>query len=124
MIRRPPRSTLFPYTTLFRSKLTIERLDLGGKRLFLRADLNAPVAGGRLGDETRLRAVVPTIQLALKAGAAGVLASHLGRPRGHVAPEYSLRPVAQRLQAPPGQRGGPVPGCVGPEPRAPAGAAQ
>ena len=99
-------------------KLTIERLDLGGKRLFLRADLNAPVAGGRLGDETRLRAVVPTIQLALKAGAAVVLASHLGRPRGHVAPEYSLRPVAERLEALLGQRVELVPDCVGQEPRA------
>src|SRR5207244_2095289 len=78
-------------------KLTIERLDLAGKRLFLRADLNAPVAGGRLGDETRLRAVVPTIQLALKAGAAVVLASPLGRPRGHVAPESPLRPAAAGL---------------------------
>src|SRR5438093_8472010 len=103
-------------------KLTIERLDLGGKRLFLRADLNAPVAGGRLGDETRLRAVVPTIQLALKAGAAVVLASHLGRPRGHVAPEYSLRPVAERLEALLGQRVELVPDCVGQEPRARAGA--
>jgi len=103
-------------------KLTIERLDLAGKRVFLRADLNAPVAGGRLGDETRLRAVVPTIQLALKAGAAVVLASHLGRPRGHVAPEYSLRPVAERLEALLGQRVELVPDCVGPEPRARAGA--
>src|SRR6266704_290480 len=103
-------------------KLTIERLDLAGKRVFLRADLNAPVAGGRLGDETRLRAVVPTIQLALKAGAAVVLASHLGRPRGHVAPEYSLRPVAERLEALLGQRVELVPDCVGQEPRARAGA--
>src|SRR5436190_2185406 len=103
-------------------KLTIERLDLAGKRVFLRADLNAPVAGGRLGDETRLRAVVPTIQLALKAGAAVVLASHLGRPRGHVAPEYSLRPVAERLEAFLGQRVELVPDCVGQEPYARAGA--
>src|SRR3989441_5699445 len=89
-------------------KLTIERLDLAGKRVFLRADLNAPVAGGRLGDETRLRAVVPTIQLALKAGAAVALASHLRRPPGPVPPEYSPRPVAERLRAPLGPRGRPV----------------
>src|SRR3989442_3662876 len=80
-------------------KLTIERLDLAGKRVFLRADLNAPVAGGRLGDETRLRAVVPTIQLALKAGAPVVLASHPRRPPGHRASQDSLRPVAPRLHA-------------------------
>src|SRR3989475_10444433 len=96
-------------------KLTIERLDLGGKRLFLRADLNAPVAGGRLGDETRLRAVVPTIQHALKAGAAVGLPSHLGRPRGKAPPEFSLRPVAARLEALLGQRVPLAPDCVGAE---------
>src|SRR2546425_11673471 len=78
-------------------KLTIERLDLAGKRVFLRADLNAPVAGGRLGDETRLRAGVPTIQLALKAGAPGGLPSPPGRPPGPAAPADSLRPAAERL---------------------------
>src|SRR2546422_10725918 len=80
-------------------KLTIERLDLAGKRVFLRADLNAPVAGGRLGDETRLRAGVPTIQLALKAGAAGVPASPLRRPRGPRAPRDAPRPGAGGLRA-------------------------
>src|SRR2546426_6569380 len=99
-------------------KLTIERLDLAGKRVFLRADLNAPVAGGRLGDETRLRAVVPTIQLALKAGAAGVLASPLGRPPGPGAPQDSLRPVAERLQALLRPRVEPLADRVGPEARA------
>jgi phosphoglycerate kinase len=99
-------------------KLTIERLDLAGKRVFLRADLNAPLAGGQVVDDTRLRAVVPTIQYALKAGAAVVLASHLGRPKGHVAPEYSLRPVAERLEALLGQRVELAADCVGPETRA------
>ncbi|MEK7715773.1 MAG: phosphoglycerate kinase, partial [candidate division NC10 bacterium] len=58
-------------------KLTIEQLDLRGKRVFIRADLNAPLVQSQVSDDTRLRAVLPTIQLALKAGAAIVLASHL-----------------------------------------------
>src|SRR3989442_10829291 len=76
-------------------KLTIERLDLAGKRVFLRADLNAPVAGRPLGGEKRLLAVVPTLQLALKAGAAVVLPPPLWRPRGHAASAYSLRPLTE-----------------------------
>ena len=99
-------------------KLTIERLDLAGKRVFLRADLNAPLSAGQVADDARLRAVVPTIQYTLKAGAAVVLASHLGRPKGHVAPEYSLRPVAERLEALLGERVELAPDCVGPETRA------
>jgi phosphoglycerate kinase len=96
-------------------KLTIERLDLGGKRVFVRADLNAPLDHGAVTDDTRLRAVIPTIQHALKAGASVVLASHLGRPKGKVAPEFSLRPVAARLEALLGQDVPLAPDCVGPE---------
>src|SRR5438093_236495 len=110
-----------------RSKLpkpTIERLDLAGKRVFLRADLNAPLSAGQVADDARLRAVVPTIQYALKAGAAVVLASHLGRPKGRVAPELSLRPVAERLDALLGQHVELAPDCVGPETSARAHALQ
>jgi len=96
-------------------KLTIERLDLAGKRVFVRADLNVPLDRDAITDDTRLRAVVPTIQYALKGGAAVVLASHLGRPKGKVAPEYSLRPVAARLEALLGQAVELAPDCVGPE---------
>jgi phosphoglycerate kinase len=78
-------------------KLTIERLPLAGKRVFVRADLNAPLEGGAVSDDTRLRAVVPTLRHALDAGASIVLASHLGRPKGGPDPRYSLRPVAERL---------------------------
>ncbi|PYN99480.1 MAG: phosphoglycerate kinase [Candidatus Rokuibacteriota bacterium] len=81
------------------AKLTIEQLELSGKRVFLRADLNAPIDGGSVIDDTRLRAVVPTIQHALGAGASVVLASHLGRPEGKPTPEFSLQPVAERLAA-------------------------
>jgi phosphoglycerate kinase len=97
------------------AKLTIAQLDLARRRVFVRADLNAPLDGGVVTDDTRLRAVVPTIQHALKAGAAVVLASHLGRPGGRVAPEFSLRPVAARLEALLGQRVELAPDCVGPE---------
>jgi phosphoglycerate kinase len=97
------------------AKLTIEQLDLGGRRVFLRGDLNVPLDGGAVSDDTRLRAVLPTIQYALNRGAAVVLASHLGRPRGQPDPRYSLRPVAERVEALLAQ---PVPlalDCIGPE---------
>ncbi len=80
------------------AKLTIEQLDLGGRRVFVRADLNAPLDGRAVSDDTRLRAVVPTIQYATTRGAGVVLASHLGRPQGRPTPEASLRPVAARLE--------------------------
>ena len=80
-------------------KLTIEQLSLAGKRVFVRADLNAPLEGGAVADDTRLRAVLPTLRFALDAGAAVVLASHLGRPKGGPDPAYSLAPVAERLGA-------------------------
>src|SRR3989475_2763149 len=90
----------------------------------MRADPNVPLDRGAVTDETRLRAVVPTLQHALKASAAVVLASHLGRPKGRVAPEFSLRPVAERLEALLGQRVELAPDCVGPETRARAHALQ
>jgi phosphoglycerate kinase len=97
------------------AKLTIEQLELGGKRVFLRADLNAPLEAGSVTDDTRLAAVVPTIQHALGRGAAVVLASHLGRPKGKPSPEYSLRPVGERLEALLAQPVPLAPDCLGPE---------
>ena len=95
------------------SKLTIAQLDLAKRRVFLRADLNAPLDHGTVTDDTRLRAVVPTIQYAVKAGASVVLASHLGRPKGKATPEFSLRPIAEHLQSLLGQRVDLAPDCVG-----------
>jgi phosphoglycerate kinase len=80
-------------------KLSIEQVELRERRVFLRADLNAPLEHGAVSDDTRLTAVLPTIRLALERGAAVVLASHLGRPKGGPEPKYSLAPVAERLTA-------------------------
>jgi phosphoglycerate kinase len=79
------------------SKLSITDLDLKGKRVFIRVDFNVPLKEGRIGDDTRIRASLPTIQYALDHGATVVLASHLGRPKGTVVPQMSLRPIADRL---------------------------
>ena len=68
-----------------------------GKRVFVRADLNVPVKAGVVGDDTRIRASLPTLRRLCDAGARVVLASHLGRPKGRPDPASSLRPVAARL---------------------------
>ena len=79
-------------------KLTLADLDLRGRRLLLRADLNVPLANGRVADDSRPRAALPAIRFARKQGAAVVVTSHLGRPRGAFEAALSLRPVAERLQ--------------------------
>src|SRR5882672_162407 len=79
------------------AKLSIRDLDLAGTRVFIRVDFNVPLKGGVIGDDTRVRSSVPTIQYALDHGATVVLASHLGRPKGKPTPSFSLRPVADRL---------------------------
>lgn len=71
---------------------------LAGKKVLIRADLNVPVADGKIGDDTRIRASMPTIEAALEAGAAVIVMSHLGRPtEGEFKPEDSLAPVAARM---------------------------
>jgi phosphoglycerate kinase len=96
-------------------KLTVTELDLAGKRVFVRADVNVPLEGGAVADDTRIRAVLPTIEYVLGAGAAVVLASHLGRPQGKPRPEFSLKPVAERLGELLGRPVPLAPDCVGPE---------
>jgi phosphoglycerate kinase len=103
-------------------KLSVDQLDLAGKRVFLRVDLNVPLEDGRVAEDTRIRAVLPTIEHCLKAGASVILASHLGRPKGTVDPRYSLKPVAARLEELLGRPVPLLPDCVGPEVEAAAAA--
>jgi phosphoglycerate kinase len=78
---------------------TIRDLDLKDQRVFIRVDFNVPLKKGVIGDDTRIRESIPTIEYALNVGARCViLASHLGRPKGQPNPEMSLRPVAIRLK--------------------------
>jgi len=75
----------------------LSTIDVAGKRVFLRCDLNVPLNEGVIKDDGRIKASLPTIQLLLEKGASLVIAAHLGRPKGEVKPELSLAPVAKRL---------------------------
>ena len=75
----------------------LSTIDVAGKRVFLRCDLNVPLKEGVIKDDGRIKASLPTIQLLLEKGASLVIAAHLGRPKGEAKPELSLAPVAQRL---------------------------
>src|SRR6266568_6621162 len=99
------------------STISIRDLDLNGKRVFIRADFNVPLTPGgqAISSDKRIRASLPTIRYALDHGAAVILASHLGRPKGKPNPEMSLRPIAKRLQELLGRPVAMAPDCVGPE---------
>jgi phosphoglycerate kinase len=106
-------------------KATVRDLDVRGKRALVRVDLNTPQdETGAITDDTRLRASLPTIEYLLDQGAAVILMSHLGRPKGKVDPKYSLKPIAARLSELLGKPVALAPDCVGPQVEAMAQALQ
>jgi phosphoglycerate kinase len=96
------------------TKLTINDLDLRGKRVFIRVDFNVPLKEGVVTDDTRIRETLPTLRLAIEKGGRLVLASHLGRPKGGPDPKYSLRPAAKKLEELLGKPVAFALDCVGP----------
>jgi len=78
-------------------KLTVKDVDLKGKKVIMRVDFNVPLKDGKITDETRIKAALSTIEYVLEKGAKVILLSHLGRPKGEKKPEFSLKPVADRL---------------------------
>jgi phosphoglycerate kinase len=97
------------------AKLTIQDLDLKGKRVFIRVDFNVPIKNSIVTDDLRIREALPTIRYAADKGAILVLASHLGRPKGKPKPEFSLAPVAAKLAELLGKSVRFVGDCIGPE---------
>lgn len=97
------------------NKKTVRDIDLKNKRVLMRVDFNVPMADGKVTDDKRIRAALPTIQYCLDQGAAVLLASHLGRPKGGSDPEFSLRAAAEVLSSLLARPVKMAPDCVGPE---------
>lgn len=106
------------------SKLTIRDLDFQGKRVLMRVDFNVPLKDGKVADDTRIQAALPSIQHVLENGGSLVLMSHLGRPKGEFVSEMSLKPVAEHLNGLIDNKVSFVADCRGPEPKEAADALQ
>lgn len=97
------------------NKKSIRDIDAAGKKVFIRVDYNVPMdKSGQITDDTRIRATLPTLNFLLEKGAAIILASHLGRPKGAPEPQFSLAPVAQKLAGHLGRDVAFAADCVGP----------
>ncbi len=97
------------------NKKTVRDMDLKGKKVLLRCDFNVPMKDGRISDDTRITAALPTVRYILDNGGSAILCSHLGRPKGEVKPELSLAPVAVRLGELLGRSVKMAPDCIGAE---------
>ena len=97
------------------NKKTVKDLDLKGKRVLMRVDFNVPMADGKVTDDKRIKASLPTIQYVLDQGASLILMSHLGRPKGGPSPEFSLKAASEALAALLGRPVQMAPDCIGPE---------
>lgn len=97
------------------NKQTIQDVNVQGKKVFVRVDFNVPMKDGVITNDTRIRATLPTLNYLLEQGAAVILGSHLGRPKGQRVPEFTLAPVAKRLSELLGREVKLAPDCVGEE---------
>jgi phosphoglycerate kinase len=95
-------------------KKSIRELDVDGKRVLVRVDFNVPLANGRVSDDTRIRAALPTLEYLIERHAKLILCSHLGRPKGRSDPAYSLKPAAERLSQLIERPVQMAPDCIGP----------
>src|SRR5512143_1225884 len=97
------------------NKKTVQDIDLKGKRVIMRVDFNVPMSDGKLTDDKRIKAALPTINYVLEQGASLILMSHLGRPKGGPDPEFSLKAASEALAALLGKPVKMAPDCVGAE---------